>query len=57
MPEGHVTHRIAGILNDQFSGRVVESSSPQGRFSDSAARIDGRVFDAAEAWGKHMFVG
>ena len=57
MPEGHVTHRIVGILNDQFSGRVVESSSPQGRFSDSSTRIDGRVFDAAEAWGKHMFVG
>lgn len=56
MPEGHVTHRIAGMLNDKFAGRVVESTSPQGRFADSAARIDGREFARASAYGKHMFV-
>lgn len=57
MPEGHVIHRIAGILNTHFGGKVIASSSPQGRFADSAARIDGHVFDRAEAYGKHLFVG
>lgn len=56
MPEGHVTHRIAGILNDRFAGHPVRSTSPQGRF-DGAAELDGRVFERAEAFGKHMFVG
>lgn len=31
-------------------------SSPQGRFSTDAARIDGAVLDEAEAWGKHLFL-
>ncbi|PZO99775.1 MAG: DNA glycosylase, partial [Dermacoccus nishinomiyaensis] len=45
MPEGHVTHRIAGMMNDNFAGRIIKSSSPQGRFAESSARIDGRAFD------------
>ncbi len=30
--------------------------SPQGRFADSAALLDGAVLLGAEAWGKHLFV-
>lgn len=56
MPEGHVIHRIAGILTESFGGRVVQSSSPQGRFATGAERLDGLRFDQASAWGKHMFV-
>ncbi|GAB3580182.1 Fpg/Nei family DNA glycosylase [Calidifontibacter terrae] len=54
MPEGHVTHRISGILNAHFTGLPVRSTSPQGRFA--ADEVDGRTFDRAEAYGKHMFV-
>lgn len=57
MPEGHTLHRLAGELTLVFGGREVEASSPQGRFAESAALIDGQVLVGAEAWGKHLFVG
>ena len=56
MPEGHVTHRIAAAYVEAFGGRPSRSSSPQGRFAQEAAIIDGRVLDAAESFGKHIFV-
>lgn len=56
MPEGHTLHRLADELTATFGGRVVEASSPQGRFAGSAAQVDGQVLVAAEAWGKHLFV-
>ncbi|MDE9365752.1 Fpg/Nei family DNA glycosylase [Luteipulveratus sp. YIM 133132] len=56
MPEGHVTHRIAGEITRSFGGRPVRSTSPQGRFADDAALFDGRILDRADAWGKQMFV-
>jgi len=30
--------------------------SPQGRFADSAALLDGAVLEGAESWGKHLFI-
>ncbi|MCW2791309.1 MAG: glycosylase [Nocardioides sp.] len=57
MPEGHTLHRLAGELSAAFAGRVVRVGSPQGRFADSAALVDGSVLEGAEAWGKHLFVG
>ena len=57
MPEGHVNHRIAGELNRNFAGHVIESTSPQGRFALGANRLNGLEFAQAQAWGKHMFVG
>ena len=39
-----------------FAGRPVEASSPQGRFSDEAKRLDGEVVQRARAVGKHLFV-
>lgn len=57
MPEGHTLHRLATALGDAFAGDPVRASSPQGRFADSAARIDGRVLETAEAYGKHLFMG
>ena len=56
MPEGHTLHRLAGDLTSAFGGRVVRAGSPQGRFADSAALVDGSVLEQAEAWGKHLFV-
>jgi endonuclease VIII len=56
MPEGHTLHRLAEELTATFAGRVVRVGSPQGRFADSAALIDGQLLLRADAWGKHLFV-
>lgn len=56
MPEGHTLHRLAGRLTKAFAGDRVRSSSPQGRFAEGAARLDGATLVSAEAWGKHLFV-
>jgi endonuclease VIII len=55
MPEGHTLHRLASDLQTAFGGRVVRASSPQGRFEQSAALIDGTVLVRAESAGKHLF--
>lgn len=56
MPEGHTLHRLAGRLTTAFAGDRVRSSSPQGRFADGAARLDGLMLRGADAWGKHLLV-
>jgi endonuclease-8 len=56
MPEGHTLHRLAGELRDRFGGRVVRASSPQGRFAEAAALLDGTRLVDAQAWGKQLFV-
>ena len=56
MPEGHTLHRLARDLTAAFAGRRVDVTSPQGRFADSAALLDGSVLVGAEAWGKQLFV-
>lgn len=56
MPEGHSIHRLARAFTELFAGEPVRVSSPQGRFADGAARLDGRVLERAEAWGKQLFV-
>jgi endonuclease-8 len=56
MPEGHTLHRLADEIAATFAGRVVRAGSPQGRFADSAALVDGQVLVGAEAWGKHLFI-
>lgn len=55
MPEGHVIHRLALDHAGLFRGRRLAASSPQGRFEDGAALIDGRVLLGTDAWGKHLF--
>ena len=57
MPEGHTLRRLADEIAATFAGRVVRAGSPQGRFADSAALVDGQVLVGAEAWGKHLFIG
>jgi endonuclease-8 len=56
VPEGHTLHRLATALGHSFVGSPVAASSPQGRFAESAALIDGRVLGASEAYGKHLFL-
>lgn len=56
MPEGHTLFRLARALDEHFAGRVVSASSPQGRFAESAALIDGTLLESAESYGKHLFV-
>lgn len=54
MPEGHTLHRLARRQQKLFGGQEVRVSSPQGRFDDGAALVDGMVFARAQAWGKHL---
>jgi endonuclease VIII len=56
MPEGHTLHRLARDLRRDLRGSVVRASSPQGRFADGAAQIDGRALTRTEAYGKHLFL-
>ncbi|MEU8541694.1 DNA-formamidopyrimidine glycosylase family protein [Streptomyces sp. NPDC048717] len=57
MPEGHTIHRLAADYRERFGGRPVRVSSPQGKFADSAALLDGAVLARTEAHGKHLFLG
>ncbi|GAA0943980.1 Fpg/Nei family DNA glycosylase [Kribbella koreensis] len=54
MPEGHTLHRLANDVWAGFGGRVVRASSPQGRFVEGAALLDGHVLRGTEAHGKHF---
>lgn len=56
MPEGHTIHALAGRLEAAFAGLPVRFSSPQGRFAESAAALDGSVVEGAEAHGKHLAI-
>lgn len=56
MPEGHSVHRIARQFERNFAGRVVAASSPQGRFVEGAAELDGRTVTDVRAVGKQMFL-
>jgi len=54
MPEGHTIHRAARKQREVLAGAPVQATSPQGRFADGAALIDGRVLRDIEAHGKHL---
>ncbi len=56
MPEGHIIHRLADEITDKFGRRAVVVTSPQGRFAQGAAIIDGTKVLGADAVGKHLFV-
>ena len=51
MPEGHTLHRLARLHQRRYAKAPVAVSSPQGRFADSAAVVDGRVLQHTSAWG------
>jgi endonuclease-8 len=56
MPEGHSVHRIARQFAAHFLDTPVAVSSPQGRFAQGAARLDGHRIVQARAVGKQMFL-
>jgi endonuclease VIII len=55
MPEGHTLHRIAQHHGSLLVGRELRADSPQGRFAAGAQRLNGRVVDDVQAYGKHLF--
>ncbi|WP_151773227.1 Fpg/Nei family DNA glycosylase [Streptomyces abyssomicinicus] len=57
MPEGHTIHRLAQDCAERFLHAPVRVSSPQGKFADGAALVDGAGMTSAEAHGKHLFLG
>jgi len=57
MPEGHTVHRIARQFARDLVGRRVAVSSPQGRFAQGAALLDGRELLTSAAVGKQLFLG
>ena len=57
LPEGHTVHRLAAAFRQSFVGHTVRASSPQGRFVEGAAVLDGLALRSAEAWGKQMVLG
>ncbi|AKT50521.1 Fpg/Nei family DNA glycosylase [Arsenicicoccus sp. oral taxon 190] len=56
MPEGHTIHALARRLNRAYADLPVRITSPQGRFAESAALLDGTRFVRAQAAGKNLFV-
>jgi DNA-formamidopyrimidine glycosylase len=55
VPEGHTIHKIARDHGKLLSGRALRVTSPQGRFSGDAERVDGAVLRKIEPHGKHLF--
>lgn len=56
MPEGHTLHGLARRFRTEMKGRVVRASSPQGRFGDGAALVDGARLERTDAHGKHLWL-
>lgn len=55
MPEGHTIHRYARLHRTTLGGVPLAVSSPQGRFAQGAALLDGQTLEDVEAVGKHLF--
>ena len=55
MPEGHTIHRLARDHRRDFVGQKLRVSSPQGRFTAEAKKLNGSVLNGVEAFGKHLF--
>ncbi|QNG39152.1 Fpg/Nei family DNA glycosylase [Geodermatophilaceae bacterium NBWT11] len=56
MPEGHMIHVDARRFDEAMGGHVVHTDSPQGRFAEGAAALDGRTLRSTEAFGKNLFL-
>lgn len=55
MPEGHTIHRYARQHRKLLRGPVLRASSPQGRFAEGAALLDGQTLVDVDPYGKHLF--
>jgi len=56
MPEGHSIRRLADLHVAHFTGAPLKITSPQGRFENEAAAINGREMTGASTHGKHLFL-
>ena len=59
MPEGDTIHQAAARINAALGGReigVAEAPNPRSPLHRSAAQLQGRTLDEAEARGKHLLV-
>ena len=56
MPEGHTVRRQAREHDKLFRGHRLHVSSPQGRFAEGAALLDGRTLEGTDAYGKHLWL-
>ena len=54
MPEGHTIHRAARDHNSLLAAQKLTVISPQGRFTEGASRLNGRICINIEAFGKHL---
>lgn len=54
MPEGHTIHRAASDQFAMFGRQTLRVTSPQGRFADGAAVLDGGRLTTIDAYGKHL---
>jgi endonuclease VIII len=57
MPEGHTIHFAAKDQRSMLINYMLQVSSPQGRFLENAAEIDGQMCKSVEAYGKHLLYG
>jgi endonuclease-8 len=55
VPEGNTIHRLARAHNRDLAGRRIAVSAAQKSFAREVRMLDGRVFEGAEARGKHLF--
>lgn len=53
MPEGHKVFRLA-LDHRALIGKRLKVSSPQGRFTEGAEFLDGRILREVESYGKHL---
>ncbi|MDJ0358232.1 DNA glycosylase [Paenarthrobacter sp. PH39-S1] len=56
MPEGNSSHLLARKFQGVFAGHPLHVSSPQGRFTAGASRLDRQVLEYARAYGKQLFL-
>jgi formamidopyrimidine-DNA glycosylase len=54
MVEGHQVHRVAAAHRKLLVGSRFRCTSPNGRFADGAAAIDGALLTRVEAYGKNL---
>jgi len=55
VPEGHTIHRLARDQTKDLTGHAIVTTVVQDRFAHGASRLDGRVIERIEAYGKHLF--
>ena len=56
MPEGHSIRFMGNLHRSAFSNKTLTITSPQGRFTEGAAKIDQKQLTDVTTHGKHLFL-